>query len=167
MKVLTPSMRTGLLATAAALAAALSVPAAVAAAPAPASSHYTGTLPDGATWIADVPVQWNGTLLLYSHGFGTLSPADAPDPSTAAALLARGYALAGSSYDPNGSLWALNSAVGDQFGTLAAVEAGVLPGAPRQVLALGSSMGGLISALEAQGGAPGSTPASTAASAPN
>jgi len=155
VKVLTPSMRAGLLATAAALAVALGVPAAVAAAPAPApaSSHYTGTLPDGATWIADVPAQWNGTLLLYSHGFGTLSPADAPDPATAAALLARGYALAGSSYDPNGSLWALNSAVGDQFGTLAAVEAGVLPGAPRQVLALGTSMGGLISALEAQGGA--------------
>ena len=105
MKVLTPSMRAGLLATAAALAVALGVPAAVAAAPAPApaSSHYTGTLPDGATWIANVPAQWNGTLLLYSHGFGTLSPADAPDPSTAAALLARGYALAGSSYDPNGS----------------------------------------------------------------
>ena len=35
MKVLTPSMRTGLLATAAALAVALGVPAAVAAAPTP------------------------------------------------------------------------------------------------------------------------------------
>ena len=32
------------------------------------------------TWIADVPANWNGTLLLYSHGFGPLTAADAPDP---------------------------------------------------------------------------------------
>jgi hypothetical protein len=134
-----------------AVAAALAAPAAVSAA-SPAS-HVTGTLPDGATWIADVPAPWNGTLLLYSHGFGPLTAADAPDPATQAALLARGYALAGSSYDPNGSEWALDSAVRDQFGTLAAVEAGVLPGRPRQVLAFGTSMGGLVSALEAQDGA--------------
>ena len=72
---------------------------------------------------------------------------------TQAALLARGYALAGSSYDPNGSEWALDTAVSDQFGTLQAVEASVLPGRPRQVLAFGTSMGGLVSALEAQDGA--------------
>src|SRR5690348_2660522 len=69
-----------------------------------------GTLPDGGTWIADVPANWNGTLLLYSHGYGTLTPADAPDQGTHDALLADGYALAGSSYDPSGSLWALGSA---------------------------------------------------------
>src|SRR5205807_3552002 len=103
----------------------------------------TGTLPDGASWVADLPANWNGTLLLYSHGFGPLTAADAPDPATSAALLARGYALAGSSYDPHGSMWALNSAVSDQFQTLQAVEAAVLPGRPRQVLALGTSMGGL------------------------
>ena len=151
MKFLTATMRAGLLATTAALAVSMAVPAAVSAAP--SSTHFTGTLADGATWIADLPAQWNGTLLLYSHGFGTLSPADSPDPATAADLLARGYALAGSSYDPNGSLWALDSAVRDQFQTLHAVETSVLPGRPRQVLAFGTSMGGLISALEAQDGA--------------
>jgi hypothetical protein len=77
------------------------------------------TLADGATWIADVPSDWNGVLLLYSHGFGPLTAADAPDPASAAALLDRGYALAGSSYDPNGSWWALQSAVRDQFQTIA------------------------------------------------
>lgn len=118
-----------------------------------ASTHVTGTLPDGATWIADVPAPWNGTLLLYSHGFGPLTAQDAPDPATAAALLDRGYALAGSSYDPNGSLWALNSAVRDQFQTLQAVASGVLPARPRQVIAFGTSMGGLVSSLEAQQGA--------------
>ncbi len=113
-----------------------------------AAQHSTGTLPDGATWIADVPANWNGTLLLYSHGYGFLTAADAPDPNTQAALLADGYALAGSSYDPHGSLWALGSAVRDQFQTLSAVTRHVLPARPRQVLAVGTSMGGLISALE-------------------
>src|SRR4051812_4554197 len=136
-----------------ALGAALLGPAvgpASAAVSAPSAAHYTGTLPDGATWIADVPAGWHGPLVLYSHGFGTLTAADAPDPGTAQELLARGYALVGSSYDPNGSLWALGSAVRDQFASLAAVEH--IIGHPHLTLALGTSMGGLISALEAQQG---------------
>ena len=74
--------------------------AATASPAAAASTHFTGTLADGATWIADVPSSWNGVLLLYSHGFGPLTAADAPDPASAAALLDRGYALAGSSVRP-------------------------------------------------------------------
>jgi hypothetical protein len=140
-----------LLASTAAFAVAAAAPAQHAAAI--TSGHFTGTLTDGTTWIADVPANWDGTLLLYSHGFGPLVAADAPDPTTQAALLARGYALAGSSYDPSGSEWALDTAVSDQFGTLQAVESSVLPTRPREVLALGTSMGGLISALEAQDGA--------------
>ena len=121
---------------------------------APASvEHFTGTLTDGATWIADVPSSWNGVLLLYSHGFGPPLPANAPDAETRDALLERGYALAGSSYDPNGSWWALESAVRDQFETIDAVSSDALPSEPDRVLAVGSSMGGLISALEAQQGA--------------
>jgi hypothetical protein len=61
---------------------------------------------DTGQWIADFPSpisSWNGTLLLYSHGFGPTIAADAPDNNTKTALLADGYALAGSSYDPNGS----------------------------------------------------------------
>lgn len=139
------------LAGAAALAFASTAPAQGAATP--AGGHFTGTLADGTTWIADVPANWNRTLLLYSHGFGPLTAADAPDSATQAALLARGYALAGSSYDPTGSEWALDTAVSDQFGTLQAVEHTVLPGRPSQVLAFGTSMGGLVSALEAQDGA--------------
>ncbi len=112
------------------------------------ASHYSGTLADGATWIADVPAQWNGTLVLYSHGFGPLAAADAPDPASQQALLGAGYALVGSSYDPNGSLWALASATRDQFAALNAVEH--IVGRPRMRLALGTSMGGLVSAQEAQ-----------------
>ncbi len=151
LRVLTATLSTGLLAVAAAVA----VPGAASAAGSSATSlsHFTGTLSDGAVWIADVPTPWNGTLLLYSHGFGPLTAADAPDPQTQAALLARGYALAGSSYDPTGSEWALDTAVSDQFGTLRAVEHRVLPHRPRMVLAFGTSMGGLVSSLEAQDGA--------------
>jgi hypothetical protein len=115
-------------------------------------SQATGTLANGTTWVADFPMSWNGTLVLYSHGYGALTAVDAPDSETQAALLADGYALAGSSYDPNGSEWALNTAVGDQFGALAAVESKVLPRLPAHVLAFGTSMGGLVSALEAQDG---------------
>src|SRR5579859_6029068 len=122
------------------------------ASPAAPGTQVTGTLANGTVWIAEYPANWNGTVLLYSHGFGPLTAAYAPDPNTAAALLAEGFALAGSSYDPNNSEWALDTAVSDQFGTLAAVESTVLPHRPAHVLAVGTSMGGLISALEAQDG---------------
>ena len=149
-RIVTATTAATLIAAGAALAAPGAAHAATGAAP---GSQVTGTLPNGTTWVADFPTLWNGTLLLYSHGFGPLTAADAPDPNTQAALLADGYALAGSSYDPNGSEWALNTAVSDQFGTLAAVESTVLPSRPKQVIAIGTSMGGLVSALEAQHGA--------------
>jgi hypothetical protein len=113
----------------------------------------TGKLANGTTWVAEYPSSWNGTLVLYSHGYGALTAADAPDTPTQNAMLAAGFAIAGSSYDPNGSQWALNTAVSDQFGALAAVESTVLPRSPSRVLAFGTSMGGLVSALEAQDGA--------------
>jgi hypothetical protein len=153
------SPRKSLTATAAvtlvAAGAALAVPGSAfagTASPAAPGTPVTGTLANGTTWLAEYPANWNGTVLLYSHGFGPLTAADAPDPNTAAALLAEGFALAGSSYDPNNSEWALNTAVSDQFGTLAAVESTVLPRRPSHVIAVGTSMGGLISALEAQNG---------------
>jgi hypothetical protein len=144
--------RTGrrIVATAAALALGIGATATVgaaAAAPAPTVTHYTGSLADGGSWIADVPTAWNGTLILYSHGFGTLEPADSPDPATQTDLLGEGYALVGSSYS-GPSLWALASAKHDQFAALTAIKAKI--GRPRQTLALGTSMGGLISAQEAQ-----------------
>ena len=114
-----------------------------------ASTHYTGSLTDGATWVADVSASWNGTVILYSHGFGPLTAADAPDPATQADLLHLGYALVGSSYS-GPSWWALSSAVGDQFASLKAVER--ITGHPHRVIAWGTSMGGLVSALETQDG---------------
>jgi hypothetical protein len=112
----------------------------------------TGTLANGTTWVAQYPPAWNGTLVLYSHGYGVLAAADAPDGPTEQALLAQGFALAGSSYDPSGSQWALDTAVSDQLGALSAVESTVLPRPPDHVIAFGTSMGGLVSALEAERG---------------
>jgi hypothetical protein len=120
---------------------------------APPGTEVTGTLGNGTTWVAEYPAAWNGTLVLYSHGYGALAAADAPDDQTGQALLSQGYALAGSSYDPSGSEWALNTAVSDQFGALSAVESTVLPRTPAHVIAFGTSMGGLVSALEAEQGA--------------
>src|SRR6266851_10482718 len=72
-----------------------------------------GTL-GGANYTIAVPSNWNGTLVLYSHGYVFSSyPLDNPAPDagdalTGAALLQQGYALAGSSYSQNG--WALQQA---------------------------------------------------------
>ena len=114
---------------------------------APDTQSYTGRLPDGATWVADVPTDWNGTLILYSHGYSSLTAQDAANPATRQELLAEGYGMVGSSYS-GPSLWALASAVDDQFVSLRAVEK--IVGEPRRTIAWGTSMGGLVSALESQ-----------------
>ena len=131
-------------------AALTTLPSPAAQADTPATTHLTGTLSDGATWIADVPERWNGTLLLFSHGFGPTVARDAPTDAVRTELLAEGYAMAGSSYDPHGSMWALNSAEGDQFATLGAVTAKI--GTPQRTLAIGQSMGGLVNAQLARDG---------------
>ncbi len=110
-----------------------------------AQQHITGTLLDGATYVMDFPARWNGTLLLYSHGYnaGPENPAyDAGDGSTAAFLLANGYALAGSSYSTTG--WAVHEALPDQISTLDVFES--LFGTPTTTIAWGHSMGGIITA---------------------
>ncbi|MEU2775716.1 alpha/beta hydrolase [Streptomyces sp. NPDC007162] len=127
------------------------LPAPAAEAATPAAGNLTGTLSDGAAWTADVPEHWNGTLLLFSHGFGPTVARDAPTDAVRTELLAEGYALAGSSYDPHGSMWALNSAERDQFATLDAVTAKI--GRPRRTIAVGQSMGGLVNAQLARDGA--------------
>ncbi|MEU2348878.1 hypothetical protein [Modestobacter sp. NPDC049651] len=122
------------------------VPPAAAGGPA-GPRHVEGTVDDGATaWVADVPAGWNGTVLLYSHGYrpsfaGIPQTAqDAPDDATRQALLDRGYALVGSSFERSG--WTVDTAAGDQLQTLDAFRATV--GEPSRVLAVGTSMGGLV-----------------------
>jgi pimeloyl-ACP methyl ester carboxylesterase len=111
-----------------------------------AQQHITGTLPDGATYVIDVPAKWNGTLLLYSHGYvapGSANPAqDVGDPLTGGFMLAAGYALAGSSYATTG--WAVQQAIPDQIATLDAFQSAV--GTPTATIAWGHSLGGMITA---------------------
>jgi pimeloyl-ACP methyl ester carboxylesterase len=121
----------------------------MAAAPIPASASVTtttGALTDGATYQIDVPSNWNGTLLLYSHGYvtpGSPNPArDVGDPATGAYLLGQGYALAGSSYATTG--WALEQAIPDQLATLDRFDS--LVGTPTRTIAWGHSLGGIITA---------------------
>ncbi|MCF2527878.1 alpha/beta hydrolase [Yinghuangia soli] len=65
-----------------------------------------------------------------------------PSEEAQIALLGAGYALAGSSYDPNGSWWAMASAERDQLATLEAF--GRVERPPSRTIAVGESMGGLI-----------------------
>jgi len=115
-----------------------------------AQKHLTGTLPDGATYVIDVPPNWNGSLLLYSHGYvppGSPNPAlDASDPLTGGYFYLAGYALAGSSYATTG--WAVHEAIPDQIATLGVFQKNV--GTPTQTIAWGHSLGGMITAALVQ-----------------
>jgi hypothetical protein len=106
----------------------------------------TGTFGDGATYLIQVPADWNGTLVLYSHGYvtpGSANPAtDVGDPITGQWLLDNRYALAGSSYATTG--WAIQQAIPDQLATLHTFDH--LVGTPRRTIAWGHSLGGMITA---------------------
>jgi len=111
-----------------------------------AGGHFTGTI-DGAKYIIDVPSNWNGTLVLYSHGYTLpeveLTAFDAPnDGATGPWLLANGYALAGSSYSQNG--WALKEAFHDQIALLDYFKANFA--GLKRTIAWGHSLGGMITA---------------------
>jgi pimeloyl-ACP methyl ester carboxylesterase len=109
----------------------------------PSVVTYTGTFADGATYLIEVPSNWNGTLLLYSHGYttGPYNPAvDASDAFSEAYLLQSGYALSGSSYATTG--WAVQQALPDQIEVLDTFQQ--LVGTPNTTVAWGGSMGGLV-----------------------
>lgn len=118
--------------------------------PRPSPSPSPTTLLTGSIGAAryriEVPVTWNGTLFLYSHGYvapGRLNPATvSPAVPISAWLLDRGFALAGSSYSSTG--WALEDAFKDQIALLDLFDQRVSK--PRRVIAWGGSLGGIITA---------------------
>ena len=66
----------------------------------------------GAPYEIALPTRWNGSLLLFSHGYrdprprqGSRAPQLAPSSEVRDRLLAEGYALAGSAYATDG--WAV------------------------------------------------------------
>jgi pimeloyl-ACP methyl ester carboxylesterase len=107
---------------------------------------HMGTLKDGATYLIEVPANWNGTLFLYSHGYvvpGSPNPAqDVGDPFTRFFMLSSGYALAGSSYATTG--WAIHEALKDQIAVLEVFEKSFER--PKRTIAWGHSLGGIITA---------------------
>ena len=107
---------------------------------------YMGTLDDGATYLIEVPANWNGTLFLYSHGYvvpGSANPAkDVGDPFTRFFMLSSGYALAGSSFATTG--WAIHEALQDQIAVLKQFDK--IFERPKRTTAWGHSLGGIITA---------------------
>lgn len=107
---------------------------------------------DGAPYEIKLPETWNGTLLIYSHGYRYAQPAPpnfepvntqpqpAPDDTTAATLLSQGYALAGSAYASNG--WAVADGVKAAEDLYSYFKANV--GDPYRTIVWGDSLGGLI-----------------------
>ncbi len=112
---------------------------------------------NGAAYEIVMPESWNGTLLLYSHGYRPAEPFppsfapvvttavpvpgwDSGDTGLGEALLAQGYALAGSSYRSNG--WAVEDGVvaGEELYAFFAEQIGE----PKRVYVWGDSLGGLI-----------------------
>jgi pimeloyl-ACP methyl ester carboxylesterase len=111
-----------------------------------ATTTISGAFSDGATYLIEVPSPWNGTLLLYSHGYvtpGSANPAhDVGDAGTRAFLLANGFALAGSSYAHTG--WAIQEGLVDQIAVLDLFNVQV--GKPKRTIAWGHSLGGIMTA---------------------
>lgn len=107
---------------------------------------------DGAAYEIELPDTWNGTLLLYSHGYRQAKPAPpdfapvqtdasaAPTAEVAAELLRNGYALAGSAYRTNGWAVADGVAAGEQLHDFFTAKVGT----PDRTYLWGESLGGLI-----------------------
>jgi hypothetical protein len=116
-----------------------------------------GTL-EGAGYEVRLPERWNGTLLLYSHGYRQARPAppdyaavetdarSAPTAEVAERLLRDGYALAGSAYRSNGWAVADGVAAGEQLHDWFVANVGT----PDRTYVWGDSLGGLITQLLAE-----------------
>jgi pimeloyl-ACP methyl ester carboxylesterase len=110
-----------------------------------------GTL-GGAKYEIKLPQKWNGTLLLFSHGYRQAAPSPpdfapvqtdaqaAPADAIATDLLAKGYALAGSAYKTNGWAVADGVAAGEQLHDFFTQKVGT----PNRTYLWGVSLGGLI-----------------------
>jgi pimeloyl-ACP methyl ester carboxylesterase len=139
-------LRTRALALLAVLALMASLVAGTVAGRAAGTTVLTGYI-GGAAYKIEVPSPWNGTLLLYSHGYRTSQKLpkdvdDVGDPLTGAYLLNQGYALAGSDYSRTG--WALEQAFNDQIALLNFFDTKFTH--PMRTIAWGHSLGGIITA---------------------
>ncbi|MCE7733401.1 MAG: hypothetical protein GPJ54_00895 [Candidatus Heimdallarchaeota archaeon] len=113
-----------------------------------AQSRYSGTAlnlegtHNGAEYKIRVPENWNDILLVYAHGYGQPSSADAAPGGTAMEdfLLSLGYAVAGSRYQSDG--WAVKDGLQDTASLTNFFKGKV--GNPDNVILWGFSMGSVI-----------------------
>lgn len=111
------------------------------------TSRWTGTL-NGAAYRVEVPVNWNGKLVMYAHGYrGPVTRLTIDDPLIRRHLVQNGYAWAASSYSKN--YWDARAGVEDtnalalEFTKIAAANGRTL-GEPTRIYIVGQSMGGQI-----------------------
>jgi len=108
-----------------------------------ATREFTGSTPGGAAFRIAVPDAWRSgdPLVVVNHGYNFQVDDDPDLTPLAPLLLSQGYAVAASGYRQRG--WALFTALDDNAELVARFKAEV--GTPGQLLAVGGSMGGLIS----------------------
>ncbi|UJW35740.1 hypothetical protein L3Q67_19255 [Saccharothrix sp. AJ9571] len=104
---------------------------------------------NGTEFRVKVPARWNGTLVLFSHGYYLAEYPPEPGhvmlathPRTEQWLLDHGYALAASNYQGLVG-YAVEDALRDQMAVLDWFEVHI--GRPRQTITSGMSMGALVS----------------------
>ena len=110
--------------------------------------HLEGTSSSGALWVIDKPAAWNRSLVVYVHGY-SLPHAPIALPNNGEirdSLLARGYAVAASSFSSNG--FAVPEGMRESDALRETFERRV--GQPRRTYLFGQSLGGLISMLLTQ-----------------
>ena len=113
---------------------------------------YTGVI-DGAKYRVEMPDSWNGTLVLFSHGF--YPPDWAPKyvelagrTETTKWLLDHGYALAASRFKNDGVGYVVEDAFDDQLAVLDWFDEHI--GEPKRTVTNGLSQGATISTLLAE-----------------
>jgi pimeloyl-ACP methyl ester carboxylesterase len=113
---------------------------------------YTGTI-NGAEYRVEMPARWNGTLVLYSHGYHPADFGFPQVPVTNAArteewLLEHGFALAASEFQNGGIGYLIEPAMRDQLALLDWFETEV--GDPERTVVSGQSLGTTIATLLAE-----------------
>ncbi|WP_245908683.1 alpha/beta hydrolase family protein [Pseudosporangium ferrugineum] len=110
----------------------------------PVSRVRTG-IRDGAAYRIEVPVRWNGELVVYAHGYrGTGTTVYVDDPALRTHYIARGFAWAASSYSTNG--YDVGQGVRDSYALLDVFRR-VTGVRARAVYLSGASMGGHVTAV--------------------
>ncbi len=110
------------------------------------SQVWTGIAGDGAAYRIEVPPGWNGTLVMFAHGYrGTGAVVWVDDPQLRQYFVDKGFAWAASSYAMNG--YDPGDGVVDTHDLLQAFPK-VTGLRARQVIMSGLSMGGEITTAE-------------------